>query len=301
MKRVIAASASAVLFSSLPLAFGGCSSTGVGNPPDQCPLDAGQYSCLSTDEEALVDDGDDGTKASDNASSLIAVPLLALKKPEHLATANIAAAVGEYGKSFFTAGCVTTTRAANVVTFDFAGCNGVLGLVGVQGTLTATYVAGPVANSIDVTVKSSDPFTVLRLNKKLELVSTQISVDATAHYELDGDVQKLHWNGTYGASTDKGAITQSAEYDASFDTLTNCVSLGGSATTTFAKYALDTAVSGYHRCGDRKTCPDAGGAVTYTRKSDGAFLRVEFLGGRSAKVSTANKSVVIDDLLKCSG
>src|SRR6185369_17008650 len=80
---------------------------------------------LSQDESALLADGNDGAQAGDTASAIVSVPLLPMSKAELVANADAAAAAAATSGTFFQpTGCLTSTRAANVITYVFAGCTG---------------------------------------------------------------------------------------------------------------------------------------------------------------------------------
>jgi hypothetical protein len=301
MKRLIFLS----LFA-LASACGPQNSTGVGNPG------------LSKEEQALYDDGDDGRRAGDAASALTRIPLLGLATSAAFTSESTAAGLGELvGKKAFTpAGCVTSTRATNVVTFTFTDCTYVLGYTHVNGTIQATYTPSATSGAIEVAVANTTPFTletytVDKATREVVPLRVDVTIDAHATVQLTApNVQRTDWNGTYLAKWPGGSLTHEPTYHSVIDTSsgTTCVDLDGSATTKFANgrgVAVD--VAGYHRCGQPKACPAAGGTVTFTGLSASPLtLKVEFLGGRAVRVTPPKKegrpeSFELDDLLKCSG
>lgn len=275
------------------LVFGGClapqDSTGVGNPG------------LTTSEEALVADGDDGTKAGDSASAIVAVPMLALG-PGDLADAPTAAARVTSGTPvLFSSGCVTTARDANKVTLTFNNCGGRLGLAGVKGQLVATYtVSAP--GEIAVAISTEPGFTAEGLGRDLRPLTFNVTLTGTALIKFEAGTRKIRWNGNYSASVATFLLTHEPSYDVVFDEAKGCVSLDGVATTNRDKpNAVTTTIAGYVRCGPKNICPNAGGKVTHTRVADGAQLTIEFLGGTSARVTGPKRgTVVLPNLLKCS-
>ncbi|MGZ3417767.1 MAG: hypothetical protein ACXWUG_09940 [Polyangiales bacterium] len=281
-------------------------STGVGNPG------------LTQSEQALYDDGDDGRRAGDAASALTRIPLLGLATSAALANENNAAGAGELvGKKAFTpAGCVVSTRTTNVVTFTFTDCTYLLGYTHVNGTVEATYTPSATTGAIEVAVKNTGPFTletytVDKSSREIVALTVDVTIDAHATVQLTApNVQRTDWNGTYVAKWPGGSLTHEPTYHSVVDTSsgTTCVDLDGSATTKFASgRGVTVDVSGYHRCGQPKECPAAGGSVSFTSLTDPRLtLKVEFLGGRAVRVTPPKQpgrpdSFELDDLLKCSG
>jgi len=234
---------------------------------------------LSQDESALLADGNDGAQAGDTATAIISVPLLPMSKAEMLANADAAAAAAVTSGSFFQpTGCVTSSRAANVITYTFAGCTGPFGLVAVNGKITATITAGATPNSIDVAVKSEG----LTLNK------AAVEQSATAHVSFSGTTRTVEWDGNYHGTTAGGRpIDHVATYTSSYDAATSCVTLSGTGTTTVGGRGLKNAVTGYARCGDRTVCPKSGEIISTVQGGllNGKSLKVEFVGGNYADVT----------------
>jgi hypothetical protein len=283
-------------------------STGVGNPG------------LSKEEQALYDDGDDGRRAGDAATAITRIPLLGLATSAALSSETAAAGAGEFvGKKAFTpAGCVTSTRATNVVTFTFTDCTYLLGYTQVNGTIEATYAPGATMGSVEVAVKNTTPFKLQTYTVDKNAVPrtvvplvVDVTIDAHATVQLTApNVQRTDWNGTYVAKWPGGSLTHEPTYHSVVDTSTGttCVDLDGSATTKFANgRGVTVDVAGYHRCGQPKECPAAGGSVSFTSLLDPRLtLKVEFLGGRAVRVTPPKKegrpdSFELDDLLQCSG
>lgn len=266
-------------------------STGVGNPG------------LTKEEQALVDDGSDGTSASDNAASLIGVATKTLTAASLASSATAAAEGAKVANRFLPLGCAKSSVAGDVTTLTFAGCKtGPFGLSGIDGKLEITYTSSP--TSIEVACKSISPFTVERLNRKGILVSAVVVLDAKATWQyVDATTQKSSWSGNYTATAESVVVDHSASFDAvnTDDGMgQTCVTLSGDATTTFNETAgITTTVTSYRRCGPRTNCPDAGGAVNYERTADKSFIKIEFLGGTKARVTTPKHTLVIDNLLKC--
>jgi hypothetical protein len=265
-------------------------STGVGNPG------------LTTQEQALVDDGDEGTKTGDAASSIVSIPMLALDNAMHLATELNAAtrAKNATGIYFTTTGCLTTVQDMNKVTFTFKDCTGRFGLAGINGQMTATYtVAG--AGQIAIAIATVKPFTVEAIGRDLRPLNAEITLTASALIAFDGVTRRIKWNGDYTATLPTFTISHQPTYDIVVDTSSGCVAVDGSSITNGTKpNQVDTTLTGYKRCGPKNACPLAGGKVTFTRKADGAQLSIEFLGGTAAKVTGPKRPpITLPGLLKC--
>lgn len=277
--------------------FAGCSSpqdsTGVGNPG------------LTTQEQALYDDGDDGRRAGDIASALAFVPHGAITEPSQITTPDGAAAVGEFGKLAFAPDtCRTSTRAANVVTFTFDNCRYAAGYTGVTGTLRATYTS--MAGALSIRVETVAPFTLETFTRRLEPITINLTLtsDVTVRFVSGG--KRFDWTTNYSASAGAATITHSASYSSTRTATetTPCVTLDGSATTTFpGGRGVEGTVVGYRRCGDQRACPEAGGKVTFTSTTNKTqFITIEFLGGRNVRVTVPGRAAFeTDKLLQCTG
>ncbi|MEO7093502.1 MAG: hypothetical protein ABI175_09645 [Polyangiales bacterium] len=261
----------------LAVACGPQDSTGVGNPG------------LTQDEQALVTDGNDSNSAGDTASSIISIPMLGIGKKDDIVTADLAAGFGVAGvKGPVFGACTTTTRDANVVTYEFLDCIGPFGFLNLTGKLVATYtVTSP--GSVDIDVTS----TALTINKT-PIVETG---HATVSFLSDGSKQ-IVWNGQFDGTTPRGRpVKHGAAYTIGITTdpkdTTTCVALDGSATTTVdlgvpkLEHGVTTTISGYLRCGARTVCPKSG-TVDVVNLTPGAKVHdvhVQFLGGPQAQVT----------------
>lgn len=281
----------------LPLVLlAGCSgpqdSTGVGNPG------------LTQTEQALYDDGDDSRKASDVVSALSSVPHLGLKDPSNLDTPDKAAAIGEFGSKLAVgpSTCLTTVRAANVVTFTFKDC-AYLGYTRVNGTLEATYAAGPSAGTATITLDSKKPFTLETYDRKLDPIVIDLTLSGTVQLQITASSKQIGWSGTYSATGPGLSLTHTPAFKSTRSTVDaeSCVTLDGESTTTINARSLSTTVTGYRRCGTSRACPDAGGKVTFTVPGTPRFLTIEFLGGRHTRVTLPDRSFETDRVLQCSG
>ena len=257
------------------LAAVGCGpqdSTGVGNPG------------LTQDEQALVTDGNDSDSAGDIASSIMSVPLLAITSDKEITTADVAAGTATFSTKFFTSGCVTADRAVGVVTYTFTNCAGPFGFAQANGKLIATFTVKS-AGSLDLDL-TSDGFTVN---------STPVTETGHATVTFTSPTTKQTvWTGSFEGRTPKGRpVHHDAAYTIGYDTVSSCVSLDGSATTTVdlalpkLEHGVTTTIAGYVRCGKRTVCPNSG-VVDVVNLVPGAKVHdvhVMFLGGPSAAVT----------------
>ncbi|MBI2392626.1 MAG: hypothetical protein HYV09_23780 [Deltaproteobacteria bacterium] len=258
----------------------GCNSTGVGNPPN-APDE------LSTQESELVSDGGDGNRAGDGASSLVSIPLLALKTADQLTTSDGAAAVGEWSRvAFQPTSCVTSTRAANVVTWTFTDCQGPFGLAQLSGKLIATYTARA-PSSLEVVIKSEG--LKLASAEGVSLVRADVSIDATAILTITATgAQNIRWQGLYTVTLPAKRIDHQAAYE--LTKAAECIQLGGTATTTLndarGKRGVTTTLTGYERCGVQRACPNSG-TLTIDANPGDFWVTIEFLGGQAIEVASS--------------
>lgn len=257
-------------------ALGACSnpqgSTGVGNP-------------LTAQERLLLDDSDEVRDAGDTASAIVSVPLLAIAKPDALATPDLAAGTSTYSAdAFFPSKCHTATRAGNVVTFVLGGCTaGPLGLAGLSGSISATFSAGA-AGSVDIAIEGGADLT---------LDGVPVTQSAAAHvvFSTDGQQRTIDWKGSYESTTPTGKhVKHQADYVFSNDS-SGCVALDGASTNTIGAREMSLSIAGYQRCGRRNMCPSAG-KLTFTDAKTSTTMSLTFLGGAAAVVTRADGSLI---------
>ena len=243
----------------------GCAGTGVGNPQ------------LDERDRALVDSGNDAMHAGDTASALVSAATVALNDPELLVDAVAVATLVETRAPLYfePADCLVMTRADDAVTFDFQRCRtGAFGLASLEGELVAIYsVAAP--GSVEVAISTPAPFGV---------GLAEVTLAAQASFTVSESTRTVVWNGSYHAERPvRPALDHEASYSATYDTETHCLSLAGSATTTFAEgNGVELVLGDYERCGPVDTCPSRG-TLTLTRLPDrDRTLTLEFDGDETA-------------------
>jgi hypothetical protein len=259
------------------------SSTGVGNPG------------LTSDQQALIADGNDGSESGDLGSSTVALPLLALQRVELLADAPTAALASskivDPTLRLFTphssAGHCTATVSAASVTFDFADCDGPLGLSHLDGQLVASF-SSPKAGEVAVDVSSSGLVATVGLIPR----TTNVDLVAFAWVRFSGTARTSGWNGSVDVTTARGeSVHHQSNYDTVYDLTSACVSLDGTSTTTWSARGISQGLVGYQRCGDRHRCPSAG-TIVLERQPGSLRLELTFDGGRHAHVVTDEGAVV---------
>ena len=265
-------------------------STGVGNPG------------LTSEEQALVDDGSDGQQSGDTASSLVAVPFFAVTKPSEIATPAIAATTAMFSKGWFRpttpTSCVdavktTTSGGDATVTYTFtAPCSGPLGLVAIEGKIVVDFTVGA-AGGLDLAAHSEG----LTLNK------VPVNETVAGNVTFAGATRTVTWSGEYDGTTARGyPIVHAAHYTVIDDLSAGCVQIDGSAQTTLLRDGVSfghrSELVGYVHCGARAMCPSSG-TVTYSRlPNDKPKVSVRFTGSSLAEVTTS-RGKIVDYALKC--
>ena len=250
-------------------------------PGKGCGGTDGDDTLVSAELQQLAEDAGEGSGASDAANSIVSIPLLALTNAAKVASATVAAttAVG-VGTFFKPAGCVKATQNALVVTYTFKGCTGPFGLVGVNGTVTATFA--PTTGGVTASVVSKD----------LKLNNTTVQQSAKVTVTFQGTTRKVTWNGGYKGVTYRGkkTIEHTASYTTTYDTSNDCVASDGNGSTTVDGRGHTVTVKGYKRCGTIWTCPTAG-SLTVVGAASKLAMTLTYLGnGRARATGPAGNS-----------
>ena len=252
---------------------------------------------LATDEAQLVDDNSEAQNQDDTIESGLEEPLSGADPtdpgtPADGATqADVLAKVKvNPGKWFKPAGCITTTLAGNVATHVFKGCTGPYGLVDFDGTVTTTYVF------------ANGSLTVTHEAMGFKANGASISGKRVVVYTKSGSVITKHRTGDWTGTTKNGkAFTHTADFTATWDGSTKCITRDGSAQSTIAARELSHSITGYKRCGiGLLGCPESGKIVLERtgKAGNSASVTIEFLGGRSFSV-TGPKGNTVDLQLAC--
>ncbi len=239
---------------------------------------------LGTDEALLVADNSEAQDEDETMESAVEEPLSGADPADPGSPADgadDAELLGKIktnpGKWFKPAGCITTTLAGNVATHVFNNCSGPYGLANFTGTVTTTYVRG--SGSLTVTHEA----TGFKANGATR------SGKRVVVYTKSGSVITRHRTGEWTGTTKNGkAFAHNADFTATWDAATKCITRDGSAQTTIASREFSHSITGYKRCGiGNLGCPESGTIVLERTKASGtsASVTIEFLGGRDYTVT----------------
>ena len=231
---------------------------------------------IAADQAALAADTAEATQAGDSATSIVSIPLLPLTDGAKVTSPDTAATAAAAAASFFIpAGCVTTVKALNVLTYTFNDCTGPFGLVHVSGKLVATFTPSTSADSVVVAVASEG----------LTLNQLPVSQQATAVIGYVGLYRNLTWKGSFAGRNAKGLdIVHTADYVVAADTVSGCVEVKGAASTDIGARGVETFTTDYRRCGNSGVCPEAG-TITATGRVSGLTISVTYLGAGQAELT----------------
>jgi hypothetical protein len=249
---------------------------------------------LGSNESQLVEDDAEASSTDDDVEAGLDQPLSGATTADPETPASGATddellekARTNPGLFFQPAGCIVSTRAANVITHVFTNCTGPYGLVQFNGTVTSTYVREP------------NKLTITHVADGFKINGATISGSRTIVYSLAGTVLSKTRTGDWSGTTAKGnPISHKASFVTTFDVAARCITRDGTAETTIGGRSYSRSIDGYKRCGiGRLGCPESG-VVTLSRTKDGTTLTltIEFLGGRQYKVTRPNGTEVIRSL-----
>jgi hypothetical protein len=200
--------------------------------------------------------------------------------PEEAATAEDAAEKARLNPGIFfkPAGCIVSTRAANVVTHVFTDCTGPYGMRSFNGTITSTWT------------KIATGVQVVHSTKGFKINGATVDHTVTIQYtKLDGVLTRTR-KGLLSGTTAKGsAISHTADYVTTFDIGTKCVTRNGSSTSSIGTREWSRSIAGYKRCGvgtGLGLCPASG-----TIKLDGPKhdVGLSFPGGAFVDITVDGK------------
>lgn len=170
------------------------------------------------------------------------------------------------GIFFKPAGCIVSTRAANVVTHVFTDCTGPYGLRSFNGTVTSTWTRIP------------NGYQVVHATKGFKINGATIDHLVTIQYTKVDGVFKRTRNGNLSGTTAKGAaIKHTASYITTYDADARCVTRNGSAQSSIGPREWSRSIVGYVRCGvGYLGCPESGTVTLDGPKHD---VTLSFPGG----------------------
>ena len=172
-------------------------------------------------------------------------------------------------------GTVTATWDGSAVTYEFVACSTHCGMHRATGEVVVDYHL--VENGVAVDVFAEN----------FRIDGTTSDLDLSAEYRVDGTVASMSIDteaaikGWFGWE-----ITRSGNYDASFDSATQCISHDGQWRTTFGEHAYSTTLSNYERCA--LECPQQGSRLTFEAETSGYTFEAEFSSPTTLEWSTSN-------------
>lgn len=255
----------------------GCSSSAEGD---------GDEGNLASNESLLVADNDDVEAQDEEMETGVEEPLSGAATTDPGTPADGASDTAlmdkvrtNPGRFFQPAGCITTTIAGNVATHVFKDCTGPAGLRTFNGTIVSTWT------------RTDSSITVVHAGTDFKINGATISGTRTVVYTKSGTTISRHRTGAWAGTTKNGKVFKhDANFTATWDPSTKCVTRDGTASTTVANREFSRSVTGYKRCGvGTLGCPDAGTFVlSRTKGENTASVTIEFLGGREYRVSGSN-------------
>lgn len=248
--------------------------------------DAGESGSLATSELQLVEDDSEATGTDDDLEASLDEPLSGGTDADPGTPADgasddelIEKVRVNAGKFFKPAGCLTSTRDGNTLTYAFKDCTGPYGFKSFEGTVTATYVREP--GKLTVTIDANG----------FKANGAQVSGQRVVVYEKNGPSIVKTRTGSFSGTSEKGkALTHTANFRTTYDSSTKCLTRDGTAQTTIGGRSHERVVDGYERCGiGALGCPQSG-TITLTRTKGGESLSVvvAFEGGVHYSVTRPN-------------
>lgn len=180
------------------------------------------------------------------------------------------------GVFFQPAGCIVSTRAANVVTHVFTACTGPYGLTSFNGTVVSTWS------------KTATGLQVAHVAKGFRINGATVDHAVTIAYSKASGVYTRTRKGSSSGTTAAGkAITHSADYVTTYDATTRCIRRDGGGQTSIGGASFSRSISGFERCGvGLGGCPKSG-KLTLTRpKLD---VSLSFPGGPRVDITVNGK------------
>ncbi len=258
----------------------------VGCKNDDDADDTSSNDTLGTAESQLVEDDAEATDTDEDLESGVDEPLSGGTATDPGTPADGASddevlekVRTNAGKFFQPAGCITSTRDGNKITHVFAGCKGPLGLRSFDGTIVSTYV------------RADGKLTITHEANGFKSNGATITGSRVIEYTRNGTVITRKRTGTWSGTTGKGKeISHTANFTATWDASTKCITRDGSAQTTIGGRELSRTVTGYKRCGIGSLgCPQSGTIVlTRTKGENTATLTLSFPGGATVNVTKPN-------------
>lgn len=296
----------AVALLSIP-AVTGCSHDASGsNSSDPSSGDNGAN--LGTDEAALVADDSEASDADDNLENGVDAPLSGADVADPGNPADGASdeemleKVRANAGKHFLGRCLESTRDGNKIHHVFKACRAAWSLKTFEGTIHSTYVRD--GNTLTIT-HDFDGFLAngAKLSGERVIVYTREKSASS-----DDVVISKHRTGNFSGETKNGKeISHQADFSASYDKASKCITREGSAETTLGNRTFSRTLTDYKRCGiGAHGCPEAGGKLVLTKevtkddpsKNKDVSVSIEFLGEDKMQV-TRRDGKVVERTLQC--
>jgi len=237
---------------------------------------------LDSESSALVDDNAETDDTEGDVEEGIEEPLSgATVGGEVEVAAADAETIAEKARTnpgvwFKPAGCIVSTRAANVVTHVFTNCTGPWGMASFNGTVISTWTK--IANGVQVQ----------HVAKGFKVNGATVDHTVTIQYTKVAGVYTKTRKGASSGTTAKGrAITHNADYVTTFDPGSKCITRNGSSSTTIGAREYSRSIKGYERCGiGLGGCPKSG-TVTLSRPK--VQVELSFPGGQEVDITVNGK------------
>jgi len=268
---------------------------GCGKKEDDDSSTNGGGEQLGTSEAQLVEDDSEAADTDEDLESGLDEPLSGSTEADPANPADGASDDEVYekirtnpGRFFKPAGCIVSTRAANVFTHVFNKCRGPWNMAEFNGTITSTYTREP------------GKLTVTHVANGFTANGAAITGSRVVVYTRSGAVITKTRTGSWSGTTAKGKpIAHEANFVTTYDTAAKCLTRDGSAQTTIGGRSFERTVDDYKRCGiGRLGCPESGKlTLSRTKGGESLSLSLEFLGGTKYEVTRPSGRTVTRVLL----
>lgn len=237
---------------------------------------------LDSASAALIDDDTEASDVDEDLEIGIEESLSGAAEGGEIDVEATADAIAEKGRTnpgvfFEPAGCIVSTRAANVVTHVFTDCTGPYGLVHFTGTVTSTWT------------KVEGGAQVVHVAKGFAIDRATVDHRATVTFTKASGVYTKTRKASFSGKTAAGRpISRSADWVTVYDAKTRCIARDGGAQTTIGERTWSSSIDGYERCGiGLAGCPKDG---TITLTGPRATVVLDFPGGPAVDVSVNGKT-----------
>ncbi|HEY1697274.1 MAG TPA: hypothetical protein VGG39_34170 [Polyangiaceae bacterium] len=194
---------------------------------------------------------------------------------QSLAGGDVTVSSGNPGYYFQPAGCIQATAdtTKQTVTYVFSSCTGPLGLVALNGTVTADWQLAGDQLTVDF---AASGFQVNR--------ATIDSWQATAVITTTGNQRSMSWNASLSGTTGRGrAFTRTNQKNVSWTIGVPCIAASGQSTGDILGADLQTSVVSWQRCAE--ACPQSGSEISVKNLDKGDSIDIKYNGGDSAEMT----------------